>query len=98
MPPSDKRAVRRFLKLCTYHGRFIRDFRKLSALLPHLTKDAVKFERSEEHQRSINELKRTLETPPIPDHFDQLAETDIRTGDSNTGLCAVLVQREVGGE
>lgn len=40
-PPTSTKAVQRFLGLCAYYRRFVRDFAKLSVPLTHLTKEAV---------------------------------------------------------
>ncbi|KAM7289036.1 retrovirus-related Pol polyprotein from transposon 412 [Ixodes scapularis] len=56
--------------------------------------DAVKFELTEEHQRSFVELKRRLHTTLILGNFDQFAEIEIHTDASNTGHGAVLVQMQ----
>ncbi|KAM7296981.1 retrovirus-related Pol polyprotein from transposon 17.6, partial [Ixodes scapularis] len=96
--PTDKKAVRRFLGLCAYYRRFVRDFARISAPLTNLTKDAEKFEWAEEQQQAFDELKRRLQTPPVLGHFDQDAETEIHTDASNAGLGAVLVQVQEGTE
>ncbi|KAM7306943.1 retrovirus-related Pol polyprotein from transposon 17.6 [Ixodes scapularis] len=96
--PTDKKAVRRFLGLCAYYRRFVRDFARISAPLTNLTKDAEKFEWAEEQQQAFDELKRRLQTPPVLGHFDQDAETENHTDASNAGLGAVLVQVQEGTE
>ena len=58
----------------------------------------MNFEWGEDQQRAFDELKRRLQSPPILGHFDQSAETEVHTDASNTGLGAVLVQRQEGTE
>lgn len=94
----ERKIVRRFLGICTYHRRFIRDFAKLSALLTYLTKYALKFEWTEEQQRALYGLKQRPQTLPILGHFDQFALTEIQKDSSNTGLGAVPAQLQDGTE
>ncbi|KAM7283855.1 retrovirus-related Pol polyprotein from transposon 17.6 [Ixodes scapularis] len=90
MKPSDKKAVRRFLGLCAYYRRFVRDFANISAPLTHLTKDDVNFQWGEEQEQAFNELKERLQSPPILGHFDPSAETEVHTDASNDGLGAAV--------
>lgn len=73
-----------------YSRRFVRDFARLSAPLPNLMKDTIKFKLAEEQQQAFNELKRRLQTPLIRGHFDHDADTEVHTDASNVGLDAVL--------
>lgn len=55
--PPDKKAVRRFLGLCSYYRRFIRNFSHIAAPLTHLTKEDVPLEWTHEQQTSFEELR-----------------------------------------
>lgn len=96
--PSDKKAIRRFLGLCAYYRRFIRNFSHIAAPLTHLTKEDVPFEWKREQQQAFEGLKEALQTTPVLGHFDQEATTEIHTDASNKGLGAVLIQNQDGAD
>ncbi|KAK8786810.1 hypothetical protein V5799_023415 [Amblyomma americanum] len=95
--PTDKKAVRRFLGLCSYYRRFIKNFAKLASPLTRLTRDEEPFLWGAEQQTAFDDLRR-LQSPPVLAHFDDDAATEIHTDASNVGLGAVLVQRPNGVE
>ncbi|KAK8788355.1 hypothetical protein V5799_021870 [Amblyomma americanum] len=94
--PTDKRSLRRFLGLCAYYRRFVRNFSKLAEPLTRLTKDAEPFFWGEDQERAFTELKSRLQCAPVLGHFDEEADTELHTDASNVGLGAVLVQRQDG--
>lgn len=96
--PVDKRAVRRFLGLCSYYRRFIANFSRIAAPLTHLTRDDVVFQWTDKEQVAFDELRHRLQTPPVLAHFDEEAPTIIHTDASNVGLGAVLIQLQDGVE
>lgn len=90
--PTDKKAVRRFLGLCSYYRRFIADFARIASPLTQLTRDDVAFVWNNEQETAFNDLRQRLQTPPVLAHFDETAPTMLHTDASNVGLGAVLVQ------
>lgn len=94
--PTDKKAVRRFLGLCAYYRRFVKNFSRIAEPLTYLTKADVDFKWETPQVEAFQELKRRLQTPPILAHFDEEADTEIHTDASSTGLGAVIVQRTDG--
>uniref|UniRef100_A0A224Z105 RNA-directed DNA polymerase n=1 Tax=Rhipicephalus zambeziensis TaxID=60191 RepID=A0A224Z105_9ACAR len=95
-PPADKKAVRRFLGLCAYYRRFVKNFARIAEPLTNLTRADVEFKWQTPQEEAFQELKRRLQTPPLLAHFDEHAETEVHTDASSVGLGAVLVQRTDG--
>lgn len=96
--PADKKAVRRFLGLCSYYRRFIPNFSHIAAPLTSLTRNDVAFVWTTEQQAAFENLRRRLQVPPVLAHFDEDAATTIHTDASNVGLGAVLLQWQDGAE
>lgn len=96
--PKDKRALRRFLGLCSYYRRFIENFAHIAAPLTCLTRNDVAFVWTNEQHDSFEDLRRRLQEPPVLAHFDEDAATTIHTDASNVGLGAVLTQWQDGAE
>lgn len=96
--PTDKKAVRRFLGLCAYYRRFVKNFSRIAEPLTRLTKEDMPFVWSSEQENAFNELRTRLQNHPVLGHFDEEAETDIHTDASNLGLGAVLIQWQNGEE
>ncbi|BBG93380.1 transposable element gene, partial [Prunus dulcis] len=60
--PTSVTEVRSFLRLAGYYRRFVEGFSTIAAPLTRLTRERVKFEWSEECEKSSNELKTRLTT------------------------------------
>lgn len=97
-PPADKKAVQRFLGLCAYYRRFVRNFSQIAEPLTRLTKSNVNYEWQKPQEHSFRELQRRLQSPPLLGHFDEDADTEVHTDASGLGLGAVLVQTKDGQE
>ena len=63
--PSTVTKIRSFLGLAGYYRRFMEGFSKIALPLTKLTQKGVKFEWSDECERSFQELKNILVTTPI---------------------------------
>ena len=63
--PNTVAEIRSFLGLTSYYRRFIEGFSKIALSLTRLTKKWVKFEWSNDCERSFQELKNILVTAPI---------------------------------
>ena len=63
--PTNQTEVRSFLGLAGYYRKFIRNFSLIASPLHKLLKKNVRFEWSEECQKSMDELKRRLTTAPV---------------------------------
>ncbi|XP_037515543.1 uncharacterized protein LOC119391974 [Rhipicephalus sanguineus] len=96
--PDDKRAVRRFLGLCAYYRRFVKNFSHIAEPLTQLTKSDVPFKWEAAQRDAFKELQQRLQSPPVLGHLDENAETEIHTDASSIGLGAILVQKQEGCE
>lgn len=63
--PTTVRKVRRYLGICNYYRRLIKDYNQISAPLTELTKKRNKFTWTEKEQQSFDTLKEKLGTDPI---------------------------------
>ena len=64
--PKNRKELQRFLGLCNYQRRFIKDFAKIARPLYELTsKKIIKFEWGETHEQAFLDLKRAMRSPPI---------------------------------
>ncbi|RVW84791.1 Retrovirus-related Pol polyprotein from transposon 17.6 [Vitis vinifera] len=63
--PTTVTEIRSFLGLASYYKRFIDGFSKIALPLTSLTQKGVKFEWSDDCERSFQELKNRLVTTPI---------------------------------
>ena len=63
--PNTVTKIRSFLELAGYYKRFIEGFSKIALPLTRLTQKGVKFEWSDDCERSFQELKERLVTAPI---------------------------------
>src|SRR5271166_933365 len=63
--PSCVKDVRAWLGLTGYYRRYVKDHARVAAPLTSVLKQGIKFEWTDEMQRSFDELKTALTTPPI---------------------------------
>ena len=67
--PTSVTEIRSFLGLAGYYRRFIENFSLIAAPMTKLTQKNIKFQWSDECERSFQELKDRLTTTPIPTQF-----------------------------
>ncbi|XP_037474324.1 uncharacterized protein LOC119350746 [Triticum dicoccoides] len=91
--PSTVTDIRSFLGLAGYYRRFILNFAKIAAPLTHLTKKGIKFEWSDECEKSFQELKNRLVSAPVLALPVGGEEFTIYCDASKIGLGCVLMQR-----
>jgi transposase InsO family protein len=96
--PTTKKEVQRFLGLCVYYRRFVKDFSKLAKPLYHLTKDDTKFNWDEDCEAAFEVMKEKLTTTPTLAHPDYEKPFLLYTDASNLGLGAVLAQNDAEGK
>ena len=65
--PKSVFEIRSFLGLAGYYRRFIKDFSRLAAPMPRLTRKEVKFDWDDRCEEAFQELKRRLTTTHIFD-------------------------------
>ena len=91
--PSTVTDIRSFLGLAGYYRRFILNFAKIAAPLTHLTKKGIKFEWSDECEKSFQELKNRLVSAPVLALPVGGEEFTIYCDASKIGLGCILMQR-----
>jgi transposase InsO family protein len=96
--PSNRKEVQRFLGLCVYYRRFVKDFSKIAKPLYHLTKDDTKFKWDEDCEATFEVLKEKLTSTPTLAHPDYSKPFLLYTDASNMGLGAVLAQNDSEGK
>jgi len=63
--PENLKDVQRFIGLCNYYRRFVKDFAKIAKPLHNLTRKNIKFLWTNECEYAFKELKKRLITSPI---------------------------------
>lgn len=96
--PKSLKEVRAFVGLASYYRRFVRDFARIAAPLHDLMKKGSAFIWSPEAQRSFDELKQALTSPPILAMPMDTGEFLLDTDASDGTIGAVLSQRQDGVE
>lgn len=91
-PPRSVRQVRSFLGACAWFKRFIPGFSDLAEPLTRLLRKSEPWSWNEEQQKSFEELRKCLVSPPILSCPDFSKPFVIETDASNVGLGAVLRQ------
>jgi RNase H-like domain found in reverse transcriptase/Reverse transcriptase (RNA-dependent DNA polymerase)/Integrase zinc binding domain/Integrase core domain/Aspartyl protease len=91
-PPSNVKALSRFLGMVSFYSRFIPNFSAISLPLNRLKRKNVVFAWGEQEQKSFEQLRKALTTPPVL-HFPNFNEKFIVSVDaSKSGLGCVLQQ------
>ncbi|KAL5565172.1 hypothetical protein UlMin_028336 [Ulmus minor] len=89
---TNVKEVRSFLGLAGYYRRFVEGFSKIASPLTQLTRKNVKFQWSDERERSFQELKKRLITAPILTIPDGNEGMVVYSDASKMGLGCVLMQ------
>lgn len=90
--PNNVKELQRFLGLCVYYRRFVKDFSIQAGPLYNLLKNDVKYVWDEKCQRTFDTLKEQLTTAPVLAHPDYEKEFLLYTDASIEGLGAILAQ------
>ncbi|VVA31265.1 PREDICTED: retrotransposon, partial [Prunus dulcis] len=90
--PTSVTKVRSFLGLAGCYRRFVEGFSTIAAPLTRLTRKGVKFEWSDECEKSFNELKTRLTTALVLTLPDNSGNFVIYSDASQQGLGCVLMQ------
>src|SRR6266498_1273255 len=95
--PTDVTGIRKFMRLCNYYRKFIKDLSKLSKPLRQLLKKDIKFFWEPKKQETFEKLKRILTEAPVLlfPNFDKSFR--LCTDASLKGLGAVLEQEDENG-
>jgi len=92
--PENLKDVQRFIGLCNYYRRFVKDFAKIAKPLHNLTRKNIKFLWTNECENAFKELKKRLITSPILLHPDITKPFIVECDASNYAIGAVLSQRD----
>src|SRR6266498_1368827 len=95
--PTDVTRVRKFMGLCNYYRKFIKDLSKLSKLLRGLLKKDVKFLWESKKQKIFEKLKKILIEAPVLLFLNFDKPFRLCTDASLKGLGAVLEQENENG-
>ena len=96
--PTNVEEVRSFVGLASYYRRYVRDFAKIAAPLHALMKKNQRFCWTELAQKSFEELKVALTSPPILAMPSDTGEFVLDTDASDSAIGSVLSQRQDGAE
>jgi len=91
--PNLRKQIKMFLGAAGFYRRFIRDFASISACLTDLTAENKRQVWGEVHTVAWREIQRRLATAPVLAQPNHERTFMIDTDASNTGLGAVLIQK-----
>lgn len=77
--PEKKKELLRFLGMVKYVGKFIPNLSKITACLRNLTRLDVEWKWSDQHQRTMNQLKHLLTQALVLSFLDPSKEVEIET-------------------
>lgn len=92
--PNDVKELQRFLGLCNYFRRFIKDYALKNNVLQTLLKKDVSFDFSTECKVAFECLKEELASPPVLCIYNPSAETELHTDASSYSFGAILIQKQ----
>src|SRR6266540_729090 len=92
--PTDVTGVRKFIGLCNYYRKFIKDLSKLSKPLRQLLKKNIKFFWGPKEQETFEKLKRILTEAPVLLFLNFDKPFSLCTDALLKGLGAVLEQKD----
>ena len=96
--PRNRKELRRFLGMCSYYRKFIKNFADIASPLNMLNKDHVEFHWQSDQQEAFEILKCRLISPVLLKHPNFAEPFIIQTDASDEGIGAVLCQRYDGQE
>jgi len=91
--PLNLRAVRRFVGMTGFYGRFIPQYSQRASALHALKRKGVKFEWTYECEDAFNDLKQALVEAPVLQVSDFEKQFVLVTDASDLGISAVLNQK-----
>ena len=93
--PVDVSGVRRFLGMCSYYRRFIKNFTRVAEPLRDLTRNNVLFHWRPACDEAMQKLKERLTTAPVLAYPSLGKPYTVETDASISGLGAVLSQMQL---
>ncbi|GBP37144.1 Retrovirus-related Pol polyprotein from transposon 412 [Eumeta japonica] len=94
--PQNQKEIKSFLGLVGYYRRFIENFSKLTKPLTKLLKKDIRFNWTEEQQKSFDLMRKILTSPKILQYPDFSKPFILTTDASNYAIGAILSQGEIG--
>jgi len=95
--PRNVIELQRFLGLAGYFWKFVRDFVIKAKPLYNLLRKNITYDFNKECDRSFELLKKELTAEPVLALFNPMAETELHTDASVTGIGAILLQKQQDG-
>ena len=95
--PQNPEAVKSFLGMATYCGRFIPNLATLSQPLRELTKESTKWTWGKKQCESLQAIKTAISTDCTMAYFDPQKQTEVVVDASPVGLGAILAQKDCEG-
>uniref|UniRef100_A0A3B3HTI1 Uncharacterized protein n=1 Tax=Oryzias latipes TaxID=8090 RepID=A0A3B3HTI1_ORYLA len=95
-PPTSRKQLQRFLGFANFYRRFIRNYSSIAAPLTQLTSVTKPFLWTPEAQSAFTRLKHLFTSAPILSQPDPLRQFVVEVDASDSGVGAILSQREVG--
>ncbi|PNF27381.1 hypothetical protein B7P43_G17494, partial [Cryptotermes secundus] len=92
-PPNNLKAVRRFLGMVGFYGKFVKDFSLLAEPLHALKRKGARFVWGDSQKRAFEALKEAISTPPVLQVPDFSKEFVLVCDASDLAVSAVLNQR-----
>lgn len=93
--PQTKKELERFLGMVTYIAKFVPNFSSNTSVLRDLLKKDVVFQWDENHEKTFQSLKKLITNAPVLRYFDSSQPVKLSVDSSQSGLGAVLLQREL---
>ena len=97
-PPQSVKQLRAFLGLTGYYRQFVKQYSQIAGGLTDLTKDDVKWEWAEEHQKAFETLRNILVSDLIMNYPDFSKPFIIKSDASLAAIGYVLTQKVNGKE
>ncbi|XP_055584806.1 uncharacterized protein K02A2.6-like [Uranotaenia lowii] len=91
--PKDVSTLRSFLGAINYYGKFVRSMHDLRHPLDALLKKEVKWNWSEDCQKSFDKFKKLLQSDLLLTHYNPKLEMIVAADASQYGIGAVLLHR-----
>ena len=92
--PQDIKGLRIYLRMINYLKRFIPDFKTLTYPIRKLTHQYIKFEWSDDCEKSLQTLSNYLTERSVNKYFDEKKNAIIYCDASPVGLSSILLQKD----
>lgn len=92
-PPTSVKLLRKFLGMCNYYRKFVKDYAKICEPLTKLLKKDTKFKWTEQCDKAFNDMKFRMTSTPILQFPDFNKEFILCTDSSDYSIGYVLTQK-----